>query len=118
MARSLVCPRWAPTQITQCTACARLTIIRANQPSCIIQARHSVAHELAPGLTVSGSFQLDGIEQILPGFYEGFSAFALQIGGKLVMVNADMRELGYYLPSISPVKGQELSQDPMVGKGV
>lgn len=46
MARSLVCRRWAPTQITQCTAYARLTTTRANQPSCTTQARHLVAHEL------------------------------------------------------------------------
>ena len=44
----VVCPRWAPTQITQCAACARLTIMRANQPSCTTQTTHPVAHELAP----------------------------------------------------------------------
>lgn len=48
MARLLVFTRWAPTRMTQCTACARLTTTLANQPSCTIQARHSVAHELAP----------------------------------------------------------------------
>lgn len=46
-ARSLVCPRWEPTQTTQCTACARLTTTRANRPSCTTQARHSVAHEFS-----------------------------------------------------------------------
>src|SRR5579872_2283463 len=54
MARLLVCPRWAPTQITQCTACARLTTIRANQPSCTTQARRSVVHELPLVLAASG----------------------------------------------------------------
>jgi hypothetical protein len=53
MARSLVFPKWAPTQITQCTACARLTTTRANQPLCTTQARHSVAHELALAVAAS-----------------------------------------------------------------
>src|SRR6185312_7286309 len=58
MARSLVCPRWAPTQIAQCTACARLTTTRANQPSCTTQARHSVVHELPVALAASGFCRL------------------------------------------------------------
>jgi hypothetical protein len=58
MARSLACPKWAPTQITQCTACARLTTTPANQPSCTTQARHSAAHELALAPTASGFCRL------------------------------------------------------------
>lgn len=63
------------------------------------------------------AFRPDGIEQLLPGFYEGFSAFALEVGGQAVMIDAGLRKLGDHLFGISPVMRQELSQHPMVGEG-
>src|SRR5579884_3725479 len=54
MARSPVCTRWAPTQTTQCTACARLTTIPASRQSCTIQARRLAARKYALTPTANG----------------------------------------------------------------
>ena len=61
-------------------------------------------------------FRRDRAEQLVPGFDERLGAFALQIGGQLVMVDARLAELGDHLLRIAAVDGQKLTQFAVIGE--
>ena len=61
-------------------------------------------------------FRRDRTEQLVPGFDERLGAFALQIGGQLVIVDARLAELGDHLVRIAAVDGQKLTQFAVIGE--
>src|SRR5581483_4600210 len=64
----------------------------------------------------SDVFRSDRSKQFVPGFNERLGAFALQIGGELVMVDTGLAELGDHLLRIATVDRHKLAQLAVIGE--